>query len=239
VANYWDYLSGSSDDAPNPWMQRGAAPGPLGAPQSPQGAASVPGVTLNTPPPWTPPPPSAAPPPPLPSTPVQPPMDPNDRDMLIKTVYGEASNQPVLGQAGVAHAILNRLAAGGYSGDAPNTIANIVTAPAVGVNPARGFKEFSPWNAPGVPESNPTAQHLDPDDPRYLKIADVVDKAYYGGIPDPTGGATHYYGYMPQPPKWAAPLAAQNKVKIGGQTFVGLAGGPGQRPTVVGALGGG
>ena len=28
---------------------------------------------------------------------------------------------------------------------------------------------------------------------RIAKIADVVDKAYYGGMPDPTGGATHYY----------------------------------------------
>jgi hypothetical protein len=162
------------------------------------------------------------------------PLNPADREALIRTVYGESSNQPPLGQAGVAAAILNRLRAGGYSGAAPNTIANIVTAPAQGVNPARGFKEFSPWNAPGVPESNPIAQHLSPDDPNpvlgnsYRNIGDIVDKVYSGLIPDPTGGATHYYGYMPRPPKWAAPLAAQNRVKIGDQTFVGGSSGPGQ-----------
>jgi conjugal transfer mating pair stabilization protein TraG len=177
---------------------------------------------------------AASAPEPAPSTAGGQPLDPNDRDMLIKTVYGEASNQPVLGQAGIVHAILNRVAAGGYSGGAPNTIANVVTAPAAGENPAHGFKEFSPWNAPGVPESNPVAQHLSPNnsDPRlanaYRNIGDLVDKVYAGLIPDPTGGATHYYGFMKVPPKWAAPLAAQNRVKIGDQTFVGGSTGPGQ-----------
>ena len=174
------------------------------------------------------------PPQPTPSSAGGMPLNPADREALIRTVYGEASNQPPLGQAGVAAAILNRLRAGGYSGGAPNTVANIVTAPAAGVNPARGFKEFSPWNAPGVPESNPTAQNLSPDNPNpvlagaYRNIGDIVDKVYSGLTPDPTGGATHYYGYMPRPPGWAAPLAAQNRVKIGDQTFVGGSIGPGQ-----------
>jgi len=167
------------------------------------------------------------------------PMDPTDREALIRTVYGEASGEPALGQAGVAHAILNRVNAGGYG----NGIQGVVMAPAAGVNPARGFHEFSPWNAPGVPESNPIAQHLSANDPNpilrdaYANIGSVVDKAYNGLIPDPTGGATHYYGYMPRPPKWAGPLAAQNKVKIGNQTFVGGAEGPGRKPVVVGTLG--
>jgi hypothetical protein len=231
VSDYWNSLSG---DAPtNPWFQRpsgvGGMPGPQGAP-SPPGPAPptfVPGTTLNTQPPLSLP--EATP-----SSAGGMPMDPVDRDNLIKTIYGEASSEPALGQAGVAHAILNRLAAGGYTGGAPNTITNIVHAPAAGENPAHGFKEFSPWNAPGVPESNPVAQHLSPNDPNpllakaYRNIGDIVDKAYSGLIPDPTGGATHYYGYMPRPPKWAGPLAAQNKVKIGNQTFVGGSTGPGQ-----------
>jgi cell wall hydrolase len=171
------------------------------------------------------------PPEPTPSSAGGMPLDPVDRETLIRTVYGEASDQPPLGQAAVAHAILNRVAAGGYG----NGIQGVVHA---GVpNPrdaARGFHEFSPWNPPGVPESNPVAQHLSPDDPNpklanaYRNIGDIVDKVYSGLIPDPTGGATHYYGYMPRPPNWAAPLAAQNRVKIGGQTFVGGSTGPGQ-----------
>jgi conjugal transfer mating pair stabilization protein TraG len=158
------------------------------------------------------------------------PLSQADREAMIRTVYGEASNQPPLGQAGIAAVILNRIADGGY-GDG---VQGVVHAPAAGVNPARGFKEFSPWNAPGVPESNPIAQNLSPDDPNpllagaYRNIGDIVDKVYNGLIPDPTNGATHYYGYMPRPPKWAAPLAAQNRVKIGDQTFVGGSTGPGQ-----------
>ena len=240
MANYWDYLTGSSDNPPNPWMQPGAGPGPLGAPQPPQGAAPVPGMTLNTPPPWTPPPSSAAPPPPLPSTPVQPPMDPTDRDSLIKTIAGEAGREPPIGQAAVAHVILNRLAAGGYG----DSITDIVKAPAAGVNPARGYKEFSMWNVPPAKGGNQGAS-IDPASDAYAKIGDVVDQAYYGGIPDPTGGATHYYAPrgMPggrPPAQWPQDwFAAQPKVKVGSQIFVGGAGGPGQRPTVVGALGGG
>ena len=159
------------------------------------------------------------------------PLSQADREALIRTVYGEAGNQPVMGQAGVAHAIMNRLSAGGYG----DTLSDIVKAPVPGAADARrGYHEFSPWNPPGVPESNMVAQHLSGDsaDPRlrkaYADIGGVVDKSWNGLIPDPTGGATHYYGYMPQPPKWAAPLAAQNKVKIGGQTFVGGSTGPGQ-----------
>jgi hypothetical protein len=158
------------------------------------------------------------------------PLDPRDRDLLIKTVYGEASNQPALGQAAVAHAILNRVADGGYG----QGVSGVVLAPAAGVNPKRGFKEFSPWNAPGVPESNPVAQNLSPNSPNpllanaYRNIGDIVDRVYGGWIPDPTHGATHYYGYMPKPPAWAPALAAQNQVKIGDQTFVGGSTGPGQ-----------
>jgi spore germination cell wall hydrolase CwlJ-like protein len=159
-----------------------------------------------------------------------PPLNPVDRENLIRTIYGEASDQPALGQAAVAHAILNRVNAGGYSGNAPDTITNVVHASVP--NPrdaARGFHQFSPWNPPGVPESNPTAQHLPPSDPNYQKIGAIVDQVYRGLIPDPTGGATHYYGYMPHPPPWAARLAALNTTKIGGQTFIGGYSGEGQQ----------
>ena len=167
-----------------------------------------------------------------------PPLNNVDRDNLIKTVYGESSDQPPLGQAAVAHAILNRVNAGGYTGGAPNTITNVIHAPVP--NPsdaARGFHQFSPWNPPGVKESNPAMQHLSPNDPNYIKIGHIVDQVYSGAIPDPTGGATHYYGYMPHPPPWAAKLAAQNTTKIGGQTFIGGYAGEGQQtPPVQTAL---
>jgi len=152
-------------------------------------------------------------------------MAPEDRDALVKTVYGEARGEPELGQAAVTHAILNRLHAGGYG----DTISDIVKAPAAGVNPKLGYHEFSPWNTGSASEGQPAAQRLDPNSDAYARIGNVVDKAYYGLIPDPTGGATHYYGRMIGEPKWAPPLEALNKRKIGNQTFVGLAEGPGRR----------
>ena len=163
-----------------------------------------------------------------------PPLNNIDRDNLIKTIYGESSDQPPLGQAAVAHAILNRVNAGGYSGGQPDTITNVVHAPVP--NPhdaARGFHQFSPWNPKGVPEANLAAQNLSPTDPNYIKIGHIVDQVYSGAIPDPTGGATHYYGYMPHPPPWAAQLAAQNTTKIAGQTFIGGYAGEGQTPPPV------
>ena len=171
-----------------------------------------------------------------------PPLDPSDRDLLIKTVYGEASGEPALGQAGVTHAILNRVRAGGYG----QGIAGVVKAPVP--NPrdaARGYHEFSPWNTGRATEGNPTAQHLSPNDPNpvlaraYSNIGDIVDKAYSGLIPDQTGGATHYYGRMRGHPSWSPPLAALNTVKIGNTTFVGREHGPGQSLQTAGGYAGG
>jgi conjugal transfer mating pair stabilization protein TraG len=157
---------------------------------------------------------------------AQPPMDPIDRDMMIRTIAGEAGNQPPLGQAAVAHAIFNRAADGGYGG---NRVQDVVTAP---VKPGSSYHQFSVWNPPGVAEASPITQNILPSDPNYQKIGGIVDQVYSGAIPDPTNGATHYYapGAMAggRPPPWAAALAAQNQVRIGDQLFVGGSTGPGQ-----------
>ena len=243
MADWWDSLA-SDDQAPtNMWLQRPsgvpAMPGPSPPPQM------QPSVTLNTPPPYpglpllspsppsyAGPPTSANPTPPPPEAPVKPPMDPTDRDTLIRTVSGEAGSEKIAGQAAVAHVILNRFNAGGYG----DSITDIAKAPAPGRDGQLGYHEFSMWN-PASKQGNKGGQ-IDPTSDTYAKIADVVDKAYYGGIPDPTGGATHYYAGAP-PKQWSKDwFNAQPKVKVGSQVFVGGAGGPGQRPTVVGALGG-
>ena len=154
------------------------------------------------------------------------PMNPLDRDALIRTIAGEAGNQPRLGQAAVAHVILNRVADGGYGGD---NVRSVVTAP---VKPGSQYHQFSVWNPPGVQESSAVTHGIQPSDPTYQRIGDVVDQVYGGVIPDPTNGATHYYApqSMPGriPPPWAASLAQQNQVKVGDQLFVGGSQGPGQ-----------
>ena len=154
-----------------------------------------------------------------------PPMSPTDRDMMIRTVAGEAGGEPPLGQAAVAHAILNRVADGGYG----QGVQGVVTAP---VKPGSSYHQFSVWNAPGMQDSSKVARSLKPNDPLYASIGDIVDRVYAGSIPDPTNGATHYYAPRSMPggraPPWAAQLAAQNAVKIGNQIFVGGSTGPGQ-----------
>jgi hypothetical protein len=161
-----------------------------------------------------------------PSSAGQPPMSQADRDALIRTVAGEAGGEPAQGQAAVAHAILNRVAAGGYG----DSIHDVVTAP---IKPGSQYHEFSVWNPPGTRESSATTHSLSPNDPSYARIGDIVDKAYSGLIPDPTGGATHYYAPRSMPggraPPWAAALAKDNSVTIGHQVFVGRSRGPGQR----------
>jgi spore germination cell wall hydrolase CwlJ-like protein len=55
----------------------------------------------------------------------------SDRDLMIRTTVGEADDQPAIGQAAVAHVIMNRVADGRW-GDTPSQVVL-----------ARG--QFEPW----------------------------------------------------------------------------------------------
>lgn len=99
-------------------------------------------------------------------------MDSFDRDMTIRTVLGEAGNQTPLGQAAVAHVIMNRVRLGKW-GDTPS---DVVTAK----------NQFEPWQ---TRKSELLA--IKPTDPRYIRAARIVD-AVASGAPDPTNGATHF-----------------------------------------------
>jgi conjugal transfer mating pair stabilization protein TraG len=162
------------------------------------------------------------------------PMTNADRDALIKTISGEAGSESPAGQSAVVSVILNRLKAGGYG----NSISDIVHAPAAGTNPNRGYKEFSMWNTAPAKGGNQGGA-IGPGDPNYARIGDLVDKVYSGLIPDPTGGATHYYApkLMPggrPPAQWPQGwFNSQPKTKVGTQIFVGGPYGPGQSPSDV------
>lgn len=123
-----------------------------------------------------------------------------DRDFIVRTVVGEAAGQPDIGQAAVAHVILNRLAANGYG----NSVRSVVTAPS----------QFEVW-------SNGRAQGVDPSSPQYANAGKIVDSVISGAMPDVTGGATHFYAPKAQaalgrnPPKWDD----GNGLAIGGHLF--------------------
>ncbi|WP_217351978.1 cell wall hydrolase, partial [Ruegeria sp. HKCCD8929] len=100
-----------------------------------------------------------------------------DRDVMIRTIAGEAGRESDLGQAAVAHVILNR-----------------VQDPRWGDNPAEvslELKQFSAWNSGSGGNKQP--ESLKESDPAYERIGRIVDAVAAGEIEDPTGGATHYY----------------------------------------------
>lgn len=119
-----------------------------------------------------------------------------DRDAMIRTVYGEAGNEPTAGQTAVAAVIRNRAVDGGYGGDTPSAV---VHEP----------NQFEPWN--GGPAKDRMLA-LSPTDPKYQAISKVVDAAYGTGgraPADPTDGATLFYSPKAQAalgrpaPTWA------------------------------------
>ena len=100
-----------------------------------------------------------------------------DRDVMIRTIAGEAGRESPTGQAAVAHVILNR-----------------VDDPRWGDNPAEvslQLKQFSAWNS-GT-GGNGLPYNIREDSAEYERIGQIVDQVYAGQIADPTGGATHYY----------------------------------------------
>lgn len=127
------------------------------------------------------------------------------RDLMIRTIAGEAGGESPEGQAAVAHVIMNRAGDGKYG---PN-IASVIMAP----------KQFSVWN-PGDPAGN-IARNLDPNSPQYQRIGQIVDGVTSGNIPDPTGGARNYYNPRAASPSWGPQLAQSNDVTIGSHRFVG------------------
>jgi len=129
----------------------------------------------------------------------------DERDLKIRTVYGEGADQGGTGQAAIAHVINNRVKSGQFG----NNATEVITAP----------EQFSLWNK-GDPAGE-KARKLDPNSKEYQRIGAIVDAIDAGQLNDPTNGATHYYAHDIVNPDWAPGLAKQNRVVIGGHTFVG------------------
>jgi hypothetical protein len=100
-------------------------------------------------------------------------LSPQDRDMLIRTVIGEAANQPPIGQAAVAHVVLNRLNSGNYG----DTASQVVLSP----------HQFEPWQT-----RTQELATIPRTSQQYQDIGKIVDGAASGDIPDPTQGATNF-----------------------------------------------
>lgn len=101
------------------------------------------------------------------------PLSDQDRDLMIRTVIGEAGDQPPDGQAAVAHVIMNRTATGQWG----KTPSSVVLAP----------HQFEPWST--------RARELvgiSPQSRQYQRVGQIVDSVASGASPDNTSGATHF-----------------------------------------------
>lgn len=149
----------------------------------------------------------ARPPAPVAATPA-PVLTDRDRDVLIRTVYGEARGEPREGQIAVVHVIRNR--ATDERGRWPRGVAEVCLQPS----------QFSCW-LPSDPNL-PVLRRLQPTSPAYLSAAEVVDAAWR--MPDSVLGANHYYAPagMPggRPPSWAQ--GRPYVLRLGGHLFFRL-----------------
>ena len=137
-------------------------------------------------------------------------MTPQQRDLLIRTIIGEAAAEPFMGQQAVANVVLNRLRGGRYG----DNLENVIFAK----------NQFEPWatrknELMAIPSTADT-----------YRTADMAVEAALQG--DVTGGATHFYAPGVMEGRGGAPSWAQNMINngtamtLGGHVF-GQADGPG------------
>ena len=137
------------------------------------------------------------------ASPPWPALTPHDRDVLVRTLYGEAGNESEAGQIAVIHVIRNRLLRG--------------PAKRFGGTPAEVCQkpwQFSCWNANDP--MRPRLLALAPGSATYGRLGAVVDRAW--AMPDSVGGADHYFANYVATPSWATPPARMVR-KIGVHQF--------------------
>lgn len=99
-------------------------------------------------------------------------VTPSDRDYMIRTIMGEAANQPDEGVAAVGHVIMNRVKKG-YG----KTPTEVVFAP----------NQFEPWST-----RKKELLGYSGEEPEYKRVGSIVDGIISNKIKDPTNGATHF-----------------------------------------------
>lgn len=130
-----------------------------------------------------------------------------DRDILARTLWGEARGESLAGQIAVAWTIRNRVNDGKSKSWWGEGYAGVCLAK----------WQFSCWN-----KNDPNYIYLSGAQPipfrEFAQAQIAADQVIAGKVPDPTGGATHYYATaMKKPPAWAA--KARQTLKLGGHVF--------------------
>jgi spore germination cell wall hydrolase CwlJ-like protein len=129
------------------------------------------------------------------------------RDILARTLWGEARGESLVGQIAVAWTIRNRVNDGKAKSWWGEGYAGVCQKP----------YQFSCWN-----KTDPNYQFLiGVKQIPFRELAQAriaADQVIDGKVPDCTGGATHYYATtMPKAPDWAA--KAKQTLKLGRHVF--------------------
>jgi len=130
-----------------------------------------------------------------------------DRDVLARTLWGEARGESLAGMVAVAWTIRNRVNDGKAKSWWGEGYAGVCLKP----------YQFSCWN-----KNDPNFPFLSGAKPipvaEMAKAVMVATAVMDGAYPDPTGGATHYYATtMPKPPAWEA--KAKQMLKLAHHVF--------------------
>lgn len=137
-------------------------------------------------------------------------LTPQQRDLLIRTIVGEAAAEPFVGQQAVANVVLNRLRSGRYGSDLEDVLF--------------AKNQFEPWSTRreellAIPQTAST-----------YRTADMAVEAALQD--DPTGGALNFYAPDVMEgrggePAWAANMRANGTARTIGNHVFGQADGPG------------
>jgi spore germination cell wall hydrolase CwlJ-like protein len=130
-----------------------------------------------------------------------------DRDILARTLWGEARGEGLAGQIAVAWTIRNRVNDGKNRSWWGEGYAGVCLKP----------WQFSCWN-----KNDPNFSYLIGSKPipagQFAQAKIAADKVITGKVPDPSGGATHYYATtMPKPPTWVK--GAKETLRLGHHLF--------------------
>jgi spore germination cell wall hydrolase CwlJ-like protein len=128
------------------------------------------------------------------------PADWADLELMAATVYLEAEGETDEGKVAVAWCIRNRMDAGA------RRAREVILQP----------YQFSCWNSDysGQRKARLTA----PDPPVYERCWRAAAGALWRLLPDPTGGARHYYNPALASPEWAEMATA--RIRIGHHIFL-------------------
>lgn len=132
------------------------------------------------------------------------PLRRGDADVLARTLYGEARGEGLAGMEAIAWVVVNRVRRPGPR--FPDTVAEV----------CRQKFQFSCFN-PGDPNAKLCAA-INESDPHFALALYAATGVLTGRVPDPTGGADHYFlTRMKDPPEWRRAMILT--ARIGAHSF--------------------